>query len=78
MTASTIPLIGYSDKLSVRPGETIAFKVSCTLPDPYEAKLVRITCGDPNPAGPGIRETEIPSAFTGSYPSRAQDVHLGS
>ena len=78
MTASTIPLIGYSDKLSVRPGETIAFKVSCTLPDPFEAKLVRITCGDPNPAGPGIRETEIPSSFTGSYPSRSQDVHLGS
>ena len=26
-----IPLIGYSDKLSLRPGETVSFKVSSTL-----------------------------------------------
>ena len=78
MTAKIIPLIGYSDKLSVRPGETIAFKVSCTSSQPYDAKLVRITCGDPNPAGPGIKEAEIPSEFEGPKPSRVQEVHLGS
>jgi len=78
MAASTIPLIGYSDRLSVRPGDTIAFKVSCTSSEPYDAKLVRITCGDPNPAGPGIKEADIPAEFTGSYPSRLQDIHLGS
>ena len=78
MAAKTIPLIGYSDKLSVRPGETIAFKISCTSSEPYDAKLVRITCGDPNPAGPGIKETEIHSGFTGPHPSRLQGVPLGS
>ena len=78
MAASAIPLIGYSDRLSVRPGDTIAFKVSCTSSEPYDAKLVRITCGDPNPAGPGIKEADIPAEFTGSYPSRLQDIHLGS
>ncbi|MEC8173957.1 MAG: N,N-dimethylformamidase beta subunit family domain-containing protein [Pseudomonadota bacterium] len=78
MAASEIPLIGYSDRLSVRPGDTIAFKVSCTSPEPYEAKLVRITCGDPNPAGPGIKENEVPADFTGQYPSRAQNINLGS
>lgn len=75
---STIPLIGYSDRLSARPGDTIAFKVSCTAADPYEARLVRITCGDPNPAGPGIKETEIPADFTGTYPSRSQSIPMGS
>lgn len=78
MTESTIPIIGYSDKLSARPGDTIAFKVSCTSSEPYEAKLVRITCGDPNPAGPGIKETEVPADFSGTYESRTQGVHLGS
>ncbi|MEC8203799.1 MAG: N,N-dimethylformamidase large subunit, partial [Pseudomonadota bacterium] len=78
MAASKIPLIGYSDRLSVRPGDTIAFKVSCTSPEPYEAKLVRITCGDPNPAGPGIKEKDVPADFTGQYPSRAQNINLGS
>ena len=78
MAASKIPLIGYSDRLSVRPGDTIAFKVSCTSPEPYDAKLVRITCGDPNPAGPGIKEKDVPADFTGQYPSRAQNINLGS
>jgi N,N-dimethylformamidase len=75
---STIPLIGYSDRLSARPGDTIAFKVSCTASEPYTAKLVRITCGDPNPAGPGIKETDVLADFAGTYPSRPQGVRLGS
>ena len=45
-----IPLIGYADRLSLRPKETINFKVSCNGPDPYEARLVRIICGAPTPA----------------------------
>ena len=73
-----IPLTGYADRLSVRPGETIAFKVSSTGDAPYEARLVRVICADPNPAGPGIREEPVEADFAGSYPSRAQRAHLGS
>ncbi len=73
-----VPLIGYADRLSVRPGERIAFKVSSAGPDPYEVRLVRIVSADPNPAGPGIRETPVEAPFAGSYPSRVQPVHLGS
>ena len=43
-----IPLIGYGDRLSVRPGETIEFKVSSQNPAPFEASLVRIVCADPH------------------------------
>ena len=46
-----IPLIGYSNRLSVEPGESIEFKVSSSLDKPYQASLVRVRCGDPNPAG---------------------------
>ena len=73
-----IPLIGYSDRLSVAPGMKIDFKVSSNQPQPYDAKLVRVISGDPNPDGVGIREEELPASFTGSYPSRFQPVHLGS
>ncbi len=73
-----IPLIGYSDRLSVAPGMKIEFKVSSNQPQPYDAKLVRVISGDPNPDGIGIREEELPASFTGSYPSQFQPVYLGS
>ena len=74
----TVPLVGYLDRLSARPGETVAVKVSSTLPGPYQADLVRIIHADPNPAGPGLKYEPTPSAFEGSYPSRVQPVHPGS
>lgn len=74
----TIPLLGYADRFSVRPGETIEFKVSSTSAAPYEARLVRVVSCDPNPKGPGIIEEEIAADFAGSYPSRQQPTHLGS
>lgn len=36
-----VPLIGYVDRFSARPGETVAVKVSSKLGDPYRAELVR-------------------------------------
>ena len=73
-----IPLIGYADRLSVRPGETVAFKVSSAGPEPYQARLVRVFNADPNPAGPGIVEEPVAAAFEGRYPSRVQPIRLGS
>ena len=73
-----IPLTGYVDRLSARPGETIEFKVSSTAAEPFSARLVRIICADPNPAGPGRIEEDIAAAFAGEYPSRIQPFHPGS
>ena len=73
-----LPITGYADRYSVAPGESIAFKVSSTSPEDYEARLVRVICGDPNPAGPGIREPPVEAAFAGRYPSRVQPIHNGS
>ncbi len=73
-----VPLIGYADRLSARPGETIEFKVSSTGAEPYEARLVRVFNADPNPAGPGLLETPVAAAFEGHYPSREQPIRLGS
>src|SRR5262245_31426664 len=73
-----LPLTGYADRFSVAPGQTIAFKVSSAASTPYQARLVRLISGDPNPAGPGIKEEPIPAPFAASYPSRVQPVRLGS
>ncbi len=73
-----IPLGGYVDRFSARPGERIEVKVSSSFAAPYQADLVRIIHGDANPAGPGIKLAELPSAFAGTYESRFQPVHLGS
>ncbi|HTZ36173.1 MAG TPA: N,N-dimethylformamidase beta subunit family domain-containing protein, partial [Stellaceae bacterium] len=73
-----VPLVGYVDRFSARPGERIEVKVSSALGAPYRADLVRIVHGDANPSGPGIKLEEVAAGFTGDYPSRFQPVHLGS
>ncbi len=73
-----LPITGYADRYSVAPGQSIAFKVSSTVPEDYEARLVRVISGDPNPAGPGIREEPVETAFAGRYPSRVQPIRNGS
>ena len=73
-----LPLIGYANRLSARPGETIEFKISSMGKNDFKADLVRIICADPNPDGPGQHEDVVSAHFAGSYPSRAQTAHLGS
>ncbi|MGI4950818.1 MAG: N,N-dimethylformamidase beta subunit family domain-containing protein [Janthinobacterium lividum] len=71
-----LPLTGYTDRLSGRPGERIAVKVSSQLAGPFTAELVRIRCADPNPAGPGMWIERVEPL--GAYPSVAQPVRRGS
>ena len=47
-------IMGYSDKISVCPSETIRFMVSCEKASNYKARLVRIIHGDTNPESPGV------------------------
>ena len=72
-----IPLIGYTNALSFRPGDTVEVKVSSTLNQSYRAELVRIISGDPNPEGPGMVFEPVASKFEGEYPSRPQITQLG-
>lgn len=74
----TVPLVGYTDRFSARPGERIAVKVSSSLAGPYRAELVRIRCADPNPEGPGMKIEAVEGGFLGKYPSVRQKVQLGS
>ena len=56
-----LPLTGYADRLSVRPGETIRFHLANATGAEVDAKIVRVVCADANPAGPGIRVEPVAS-----------------
>ena len=80
MEAAPLPddaLLGYSDRLSVAPGEPIRFFVSSPAPE-YDVSLVRLIHGDPNPAGPGFKEELVRSAIDGRHPGRVQPLQSGS
>ncbi|MEQ8663844.1 MAG: LamG-like jellyroll fold domain-containing protein, partial [Gammaproteobacteria bacterium] len=72
------PLLGYPDEFSVRPGETISFKVSATRPGRYHAALVRLRCGDASAGGAGYKEYPVAAAFEGDYAARTQPICAGS
>ena len=73
----TLKILGYCDKLSVAPGETVRFMVSCEA-ERYRAEIVRIVHGDANPAGPGLRLEPVATPITGEYPGRTQAIDAGS
>ena len=73
-----LPITGYADRWSVKPGETIRFMVGVQGGGRYKARVARIHCGDPNPQGPGYRETPMPSAIEGEHDGRDQPMRLGS
>ncbi len=72
-------IAGYSDRLSVRPGETIRFAVSSLAKTNYQATLFRSISSDPNPKGPGIVELSADEYFKPvKLPSRHQSINPGS
>lgn len=73
-----VPLVGYVDRLSGRPGERIAVKVSSQSKENYRADFVRIIHADPNPEGPGLKLNPIPCGFAGEFASRHQALFPGS
>ena len=73
-----IPLIGYSDKLTVHPGEYINFKISSNFTKSFKASLNKIICADPNPKGPSIKKIKIKSSIDGNYPSIKKNINTGS
>ena len=78
MSKDAIPIIGYTEQFSAAPGETLSFHVSSQSTSNYTAQLVHVISCDPNPEGPGVIEHALDSPINGTYPSRVQEVNLGS
>ncbi|MDE0310900.1 MAG: hypothetical protein OXI52_01445, partial [Caldilineaceae bacterium] len=73
----TVELIGYTDKLSVSPGESIQFKVSTDVAS-YNSTLVRLIHGDESPPGPGFKEEIVESTIDARRAGRRQYARAGS
>lgn len=71
-------IMGYSDKMSACPGETVKFMVGCDRSRSYRARLVQIIHGDTNPEGPGYKERAVKADFEGEYNGRHQEIYAGS
>ena len=71
-------ILAYADRISARPGERIAFKVSCDGPADYDAVVVRLGCATDVPGGPGFREEAVATAVDGRYRGRFQPIRAGS
>ena len=70
-------IVGYSDRLSVQPGQSIRFMVSSKVPT-YQAEIVRLIHGDANPKGPGVKHEPVATPVSGAYQGRFQELHRGS
>jgi N,N-dimethylformamidase len=75
---ATISITGYTDKVSVAPGEEIAFHVSVDNSATAEVEIVRLVHGDEHPDGPGFIEEVLPSSLSGTHTVRKQFVDTGN
>lgn len=78
MTYDELPITGYLDRFSHRPGEEFTVYVGLRRPGPYRVRLVRVVSGDPNPAGPGMRLDDLSSVFEQRFEGINQPIRLGS
>jgi N,N-dimethylformamidase len=78
MSDKELPITGYLDRFSHRPGETFSAFVSVRDGGAYRARLVRVLSGDPNPNGPGVRFEDLSHRFDQSVAGRRQPIDLGS
>src|SRR5690348_18131791 len=71
-------IIGYAWPWTVRPGESVEFKVSTFAPGDYSAELVRLICADAiTDDGKHYKEESLPAPFATTYKGRAQTSVTG-
>lgn len=75
---NTVAVIGYASPLEATNGSTVEFKLSSETLRSAEVEVVKIRCGDPDPAGPGVKFQAMPSAIDGEVVLTHQPIHPGS
>ena len=73
-----IRIAAYTDKLSVKAGDTLTVMASADATDILQASLVRLIHGDEHPDGPGFVEEAIASPVERAWPVRKQYVQKGN
>jgi len=75
---SRVNLTGYTDRISVRPGQDITFYVNAEGTTSADVEIVRLIHGDENPEGPGFLEEVITTPLSGAHEVRKQFVDIGN
>ena len=73
-----LPLTGYAERLSVRPGQTLRFHVANATPATVSAQVVRVRSADPNPAIGGVTTEPVALAVQTLAQPAPQRVPIGS
>src|SRR3989338_10321169 len=73
-----LPIVAYTDKLTVAAGESISVMVGAFGARQYVADLRRIIQGDTNPEGPGYRDEPIALDLGRGRNAVAKGFHPGS
>lgn len=78
MNDAELPITGYLDRFSHRPGETFTAHVSLRDPGRYRVRLVRVISGDPNPTGPRLQFQDLSDRLDRTHDGARQPIALGS
>lgn len=75
---ANIRISAYTDRLSVKPGETLSVMASADATETVRVQLVRLIHGDEHPDGPGFVEQPVASAIDRDWPARKQYIQKGN
>lgn len=75
---ATISLTGYTDQVSVRPGQQVDIKISAENTTSAQVEIVRLLHGDEHPDGPGFIEEVVASDVSGEHAVQRQFVDAGN
>ena len=73
-----LPLAGYAERLSARPGDTLHFHVANATGERVAARVVRVRSADPNPAIGGVTTDPVAIEVRTLAEPGPQAVPLGS
>lgn len=68
---------GYTDKMSVQPGQKIKFMVNSES-DRYTTEIVKLIHGDTDPKAPEFKVEKITADVNKEYKGKQQEIHMGS
>lgn len=73
-------VMGYADRQSVRPGETVRFMISVLGGGDYDAQVVRLHSPEvgTGPDVPELREVGVETSLTGRHHTDEQELRVGS
>jgi N,N-dimethylformamidase len=75
---ANVRLSAYTDKLSVKAGDTLNVMVSADATETVRTQLVRLIHGDEHPDGPGFIEQPVTSPIDRDWPVRKQYIQKGN